>query len=333
MDGAWALYEAWVKLQLGEVDTALVYCYGKSSPGDRRGADPPARPVLRRAAVARRHQPRRPAGPGRCSTPARPPRRTWPRSPPAAAATPGRTRTPSWRGTARSRTTSPSRCWSPRCASTTARRSPTARAAVVLAAGDVARELCERPAWIRGIDHRIEPMALGLRDLTTSASTRIAGEKAGVATATVDVAELHAPFTHQELILREALGLGDDVERQPVGRCAGRQPDDGRRPHPHRRGGPADHRRRRRPGVAHATSGPCLQQNLVTRPGRGGLMGKERVAVVGIGQTKHQATRGDVSMAGLVREAAPPRPRRRRDDAGPTSTPSSSARRPTSSRA
>ena len=32
-------------------------------------------------------------------------------------------------------------------------------------------------------------------------------------------------------------------------------------------------------------------------------MGKERVAVVGIGQTKHQATRGDVSMAGLVREA------------------------------
>ena len=33
MDGAWALYEAWVKLQLGELDTALVYCYGKSAPG------------------------------------------------------------------------------------------------------------------------------------------------------------------------------------------------------------------------------------------------------------------------------------------------------------
>lgn len=33
-------------------------------------------------------------------------------------------------------------------------------------------------------------------------------------------------------------------------------------------------------------------------------MGKERVAVVGIGQTEHKATRGDVSMAGLVREAA-----------------------------
>ncbi len=34
MDGAFALYEAWVKLQLGEIDTALVYSYSKSSPGD-----------------------------------------------------------------------------------------------------------------------------------------------------------------------------------------------------------------------------------------------------------------------------------------------------------
>jgi acetyl-CoA acetyltransferase len=33
MDGAWALYEAWVKLQLGDIDTALVYSYSKSSPG------------------------------------------------------------------------------------------------------------------------------------------------------------------------------------------------------------------------------------------------------------------------------------------------------------
>lgn len=40
-------------------------------------------------------------------------------------------------------------------------------------------------------------------------------------------------------------------------------------------------------------------------------MGKDRVAVVGIGQTEHRSTRGDVSMAGLVREAA----RRALDDA------------------
>src|ERR1700712_2747071 len=35
-DGAWALYEAWCKIQTGEVDTALVYGFGKSSAGDVR---------------------------------------------------------------------------------------------------------------------------------------------------------------------------------------------------------------------------------------------------------------------------------------------------------
>ena len=34
------------------------------------------------------------------------------------------------------------------------------------------------------------------------------------------------------------------------------------------------------------------------------MAGKERVAVIGCGQTRHEATRGDVSVAGLVREAA-----------------------------
>ena len=33
MDGAWALYEAWVRLQHGDIDIALVYGSGKSSPG------------------------------------------------------------------------------------------------------------------------------------------------------------------------------------------------------------------------------------------------------------------------------------------------------------
>lgn len=35
-DGAWALYEAWTKLLSGDADTALVYSYGKSSPGSLR---------------------------------------------------------------------------------------------------------------------------------------------------------------------------------------------------------------------------------------------------------------------------------------------------------
>src|SRR5579862_7592166 len=38
--------------------------------------------------------------------------------------------------------------------------------AVILAVGDRAKELSANPAWITGIDHRIEAPALGVRDLT-----------------------------------------------------------------------------------------------------------------------------------------------------------------------
>ena len=44
-------------------------------------------------------------------------------------------------------------------------------AAIVLAAGDLARSVCARPAWVRGIEHLIEAHGLGVRDLTRSEST------------------------------------------------------------------------------------------------------------------------------------------------------------------
>ena len=44
-------------------------------------------------------------------------------------------------------------------------------AAIVIAAGDLARKASKRPAWIRGIEHRIEAHGLGVRDLTRSEST------------------------------------------------------------------------------------------------------------------------------------------------------------------
>ena len=139
-------------------------------------------------------------------------------------------------------------------------------AAVVLAAGRPRpRRTASGPAWIRGIDHRIESArARRARPHRLAVDPRRRRSEAGVGDGTVDVAELHAPFSHQELILREALGLGDDVDVNPSGGALVRQPDHGGRAHPHRRG--------RRSGsstgaptarVAHATSGPCLQQNLV----------------------------------------------------------------------
>jgi acetyl-CoA acetyltransferase len=134
-------------------------------------------------------------------------------------------------------------------------------AAVVIAAGDTARSLSSRPAWIRGIDHRIDVQDLGRRDLTDVPSAALAAERAG-ARGHFDVAELHACYSHQELALLRALDL--DVDRvnpsggalcaDPImatgliriGEVARRIAD-----------GTADR------GLAHATSGPCLQQNLV----------------------------------------------------------------------
>jgi acetyl-CoA acetyltransferase len=263
MDGAWALYESWVKLQMGKIDIALVFSYGKSSPGDlgrvlsrqldpyytaplwadhialaglqaRAGLDAGAfteKDMAEVAAASRRDAANNPFALVKGDAD-------------AAALL------------ADEYQLSPLRPHD--CPPVT-----DGAAAVLLASADVARDLCERPAWIRGIDHRIEPHSLGVRDLTTSVSTTQAGERAGVGNGKVDIAELHAPFSHQQLILKQSLGLGDDVTINPSGGAltanavmvAGlvRMAEAANRIS----AGEADR------AVAHATSGPCLQQNLV----------------------------------------------------------------------
>jgi acetyl-CoA acetyltransferase len=142
-------------------------------------------------------------------------------------------------------------------------------AAVVLAAGDRARELCSRPAWITGVDHRIETHALGARDLTESPSTRLAAQGAGLgegAPARVDVAELHAPFAHQELILLSALGIDQDAGQVSVNPSGGALCANALMVAGLVRMGEAANRvmdGSAHRALAHATSGPCLQQNLV----------------------------------------------------------------------
>jgi acetyl-CoA acetyltransferase len=127
----------------------------------------------------------------------------------------------------------------------------------------VARRVSKRPAWITGFAHIAEPQDLGVRDLTRSRSTEIAAERAGVHKGRVDVAELYGPFTHQQLLLERALGLESGVVVNPSGGALAANPmmaaglirigEAARRV--------ADGSARR--AVAHATSGPCLQQNLV----------------------------------------------------------------------
>jgi len=136
-------------------------------------------------------------------------------------------------------------------------------AAVVLAAGEKAYEWCERPAFITGIDHRIETHSVGARDLTVSPSTTLAGQKAGVGAKKVDMAELHAPYAHQELILAQALELDGGVTVNPSGGALAANPVMSagliRIGEASRRIWSGEASR----AVAHATSGPCLQQNLV----------------------------------------------------------------------
>jgi len=261
MDGAWALYEAWVKILTGEADIALAYGFGKSSAGELRRVlalqlDPYLLAPL------------------------------WPDSVSIAAL--------------QARLGIEAGLWTEKDMAQVAVRSRAAAlpnpqaqlyadvrvddlldepyladplrahdcapigdgaAVVIMASAGRAGELCERPAWVTGFEHRIDSASLGARDLTTVPSAASARRAAGAGR--VDVAELHAPFTHQEILLRSALGLGDDVRVSPSGGVLAGNPmfaaglariglaaqeiSAGR----------ADR------ALAHATSGPALQQNLV----------------------------------------------------------------------
>lgn len=263
MDGAWALYEAWVKIQMGYADVALVYGFGKSSMGDlpltmALQLDPysvmplwpdaisiaglQARHCLENGLMSDREMAERAVRD-----------RAQAKSNPNAQlkgdfTVDGILAEPFLVNPLRRHDCAPI---------------SDGASAIVIAAGDRARELCERPAWIRGLEHICEPMDLGVRDLGRSRSTEIAGEKASARSDKVDVAELSAPFTHQEILVERALGLGDATRINPsggalagnpimavglsrIGECATRIWS-----------GDADR------AVAHATSGPCLQQNLV----------------------------------------------------------------------
>jgi acetyl-CoA acetyltransferase len=250
MDGAWALYEAWLRLQEGDIDIAVVTGSGRSSTGDPSliypmemdpyflaplGADPLTFAALQARAVI---------GAGIADEK-------------AMAEVSIRSR---GKGTV------------DELLASDYLREPLRRhdvppitdgaAAMVIARGDRAREIVDRPAWITGFDHRTECHNPSFRALDDSPSTRIAADAAGLGSGPVEVAELQAAFTHEELLLRHVLDLGDDVtvnasggalKANPImatGLC--------------RVGYAADHiAGGGNRALAHSTSGPCLQQNLI----------------------------------------------------------------------
>jgi acetyl-CoA acetyltransferase len=262
MDAAWALYEAYIKILTGEVDTALVYGFGKSSAG-----------ILRQI-LSRQTDPYTVAP-------------LWPDSVSMAGlqARIGLD-TGKWTDIEMARVAFDSFACAKRVDSVQPpvsldellqrpffadplRRHDIApitdgAAAIVLAADDRARELRENPAWITGIEHRIESPSLGVRDLTASPSTTAAAKAAtGGNTRDLDVAEICAPFTHQHLILAEAINIPWETKVNPSGGALAANPMfvAGLE----RIGFAAQHIWDGSAGrvLAHATSGPALQQNLV----------------------------------------------------------------------
>jgi len=262
MDAAWALYEAYIKILTGEVDTALVYGFGKGSAGTLRRVlalqtDPyTVAPLWPDAVSMAGLQARLGLDAGK-----------WTAEQMAQVAL------DSYAAGGRTDKVAPTGSISDLLAqpyfADPLRRHDIApitdgASAIVLASADKARELRENPAWITGFEHRIETPILGARDLTTSPSTAASAQAAtGGDAGSIDIAELHAPFSHQQLILKEAIGLGESTKINPSGGALAANPmfSAGLE----RIGFAAEHIFNGTAGrvLAHATSGPALQQNLI----------------------------------------------------------------------
>ncbi|MEM1113651.1 MAG: lipid-transfer protein [Pseudomonadota bacterium] len=265
MDAAWALYESILKIRMGHADSALIYGFGKSSPGElpivlSQQLDPyylapqwvdtislaamQARLMLEQGLISEQDM---------AEVVSRSRRNALANNPHA-----------QLKGDI-----SPEDVLAEETYVSPLRKGDICpvsdgASAMVICTVDKAQSLGVPYALISGIDHRIETHYLGMRDLTDSVSTRRAGEEAGVGKGKIDVAELYAPFSHQEIILSRALGLPETTSVNPsggvlagnlmmasglsrVGEVFNRIVS-----------GEAER------GVAHATSGPCLQHNLVT---------------------------------------------------------------------
>ena len=262
-DAAWALYEAWLVIRSGEVDSALVYGFGKPSTTDAAEvlglqADPytvaPLWPsatdlaaLAASAAIAAGVLDERDMAEAAAAA-----RRAGLTNPHAVVAED----VTADELLARPVTHPPLR---------DADLAPVTdgSVAVVLAAEELARKVCDAPVWITGIAHRVDTPSLGARDLTDVPSARAAAVAAGVGDGPVEVAELAATHSHEVVLLRRALGLGPEVAVNPSGGALVANPvmSTGLI-----RIGEAAARIRAgqaRRAVAHAGSGPALQQNLV----------------------------------------------------------------------
>jgi acetyl-CoA acetyltransferase len=262
-DGAWALYEAWMRLQEGDIDVALAFGSGKSSPSNPAevwaqqldpyylaplGVDPVSLAAIQaRALIDSGKATERDFAEVVARS-----RRNAKDNPNAQLKgdfdVDALLAEPYYRQPLRRHDLPPI---------------SDGAVAVILARGDRARALCSRPVWIRGIDHRIEAHQPGMRDITTSSSTTLAARKAGYDGGPIDVAELSATFSPQEIVLRESLGLGGQTKINPSGGPLAANPimAEGLTRIVEAASRIMDGSANR--ALAHATGGQLLQQNLV----------------------------------------------------------------------
>jgi len=278
MDAAFCAYYAWVRMQTGECDTALVVGHGKVSEGEPNRVfnlqlDPYYQAAIgldwtsTLALQASAYMARTGAGDAELAAVAARNRAAGARNPDnqlRAAASADELRETPWAAEPLRRGYMPPIGETATC--------------LILAAEGTAEKLCDRPVWIHGVDHRTEMQTLGARDLSRSASAHLAAQKAlamaGLGAAReADIVELSAVTPAEELILCEALGLDagaaqpvinpsggplcahpimstglirmGEVFRQLSGRAAGHAVSGAQR------------------GIAHAAQGHGLQQNLV----------------------------------------------------------------------
>lgn len=265
MDGAWALAEAWLKVKTGDANCALVYSFGKSSPADGNlpdilalqndpyyiaplAADSISLAALQANAAIESHK----INADDMTAVVR-----------AAHANFSNHHHPCFIKPLSDQDIAKEpmvvaplrRC---DCAPITDGAS-----AMIIAELEMAKKLCARPVLLTAIDHRIESAHFGLRDLTVSASTTLAAKALAVASDKIEIAELHAPFSHQVLMLQQALGLADHTVINHSGGALLGNPmmvaglDRVGYASEYIAKGSADR------GLAHATSGPCLQHNML----------------------------------------------------------------------
>ena len=263
MDAAWALYESWLKIQSGQAEVALIYGFGKSSPGQVREIlslqlDPYYMAPL------------------------------WPDSV-SLAALQARllleediiSETEMAHVVKESRSyalNNPNAQLSGNISIKDLLNEPyfvsplrkhdcppitDGASVMVIASEKKAKELHKRPVFITGFDHRIETGQIGMRDLTKSPSIQISAKALNLDKKLIQVAELHAPFSHQYLLLKKELNLSDDVLiNQSGGPLAGNIIMTAGLD----RVGSIFQQLQSSSlncGLAHATSGPCLQQNML----------------------------------------------------------------------